>query len=301
VPDQPAVPGLLSGAGVAPGGRFARWRPARPCYVAADVDGTLLGTGPTASASVAAAAHRAQASGLAVGFVTGRLPAGIRTLEDQLAVSGPQVVHNGAQILAARRPIRSWVLPADSVRVLHSATRTLDLLLEVYTADDFVVNDATSSAGRRHWQMLQCEPSGLITEQVLAEPVIRMTVVSAGQARMATAFAAAAKRLGLSVTQSTAPAAPGLQFVDVTAAGVNKGVAVRHAADWVGCSLASVVAIGDGLNDLPLFAVAGTAIAMRHAPAVVRESAHLVVADVLADGAADALAAAVRWRSVIAS
>jgi hypothetical protein len=66
--------------GLRPGGRFAEWSPGVPRYVVADVDGTLIARGTTATPVVAEAVGEAHAAGLAVGFATGRLPVGLRDL-----------------------------------------------------------------------------------------------------------------------------------------------------------------------------------------------------------------------------
>ena len=59
----------------------------------------------------------------------------------------------------------------------------------------------------------------------------------------------------------------------VRAAGPTKGTAVEWLARHHGCSVAEVVAVGDWLNDLPMFKVAGRSFAMHGAPAAVRNAA----------------------------
>lgn len=61
--------------------------------------------------------------------------------------------------------------------------------------------------------------------------------------------------------------------VEVTGLGASKGDAVRRMARAVGCELAEVLAIGDGMNDLPMLREVGTSVAMGNAPAAVRAAA----------------------------
>ena len=49
-------------------------------------------------------------------------------------------------------------------------------------------------------------------------------------------------------------------------AGVDKGTATRWLADYHGLSVSDVVAVGDWINDVPMFAVAGKSFAMAQAP-----------------------------------
>ena len=103
------------------------------------------------------------------------------------------------------------------------------------------------------------------------------------------------RAMGLVAETSTSPVFPGDEFLNVTSPQADKGRAVQWAADHLGIGIDGVVAVGDGLNDLSMLTVAGTAIAMGQAPAVVRETAHLIVPEVAADGVAHALAAAASW------
>lgn len=59
----------------------------------------------------------------------------------------------------------------------------------------------------------------------------------------------------------------------VRAAGPTKGTAIAWLADYHGCTVDEVVAVGDWLNDVPMFEVAGQSFAMGSAPALVKERA----------------------------
>jgi hydroxymethylpyrimidine pyrophosphatase-like HAD family hydrolase len=59
----------------------------------------------------------------------------------------------------------------------------------------------------------------------------------------------------------------------VRAAGPNKGTALAELCRTAGCTLADAVAIGDWVNDVPMFEVAGRSFAMGTAPDAVRAKA----------------------------
>ncbi|HEU0256925.1 MAG TPA: Cof-type HAD-IIB family hydrolase, partial [Microbacteriaceae bacterium] len=80
-------------------------------------------------------------------------------------------------------------------------------------------------------------------------------------------------------------------YLEVTAAGVDKGSALRIVANAAGVPTGQVAAIGDGENDLAMFRAAGVGIAPANASAQVRQAAGFVTASNNADGVAVALEA----------
>jgi hydroxymethylpyrimidine pyrophosphatase-like HAD family hydrolase len=60
----------------------------------------------------------------------------------------------------------------------------------------------------------------------------------------------------------------------VRRAGVNKGTAVTWLAEHFGVALTDVIAVGDWVNDIPMFEVAGRSFVMGQAPAEVKAAAN---------------------------
>ncbi|MEP6981497.1 MAG: HAD family hydrolase [Nakamurella sp.] len=280
--------------GLRPGGRFAEWTRPVPGYVVADVDGTLILEGTTATPGVARAVAVAAAAGLRVGFATGRLPAGLTDLHDQLRVPGPHVVHNGAQIREFGSPIHTWSIDRSTAAALVAWCVARGLYAEFYLGDEFVVTERQPAA-QIYWDLISGDPHGVVTDiDWDSVDVIKATVV-AYQGVGVEELLSGLRGLGLVAETSTSPVFPGDEFINVTSREADKGRAVRWAAEYLGIGLDGVVAVGDGLNDLSMLSVAGTAIAMGQAPVVVQEGAHLIVPEVAADGLAHALAATASW------
>jgi hydroxymethylpyrimidine pyrophosphatase-like HAD family hydrolase len=80
------------------------------------------------------------------------------------------------------------------------------------------------------------------------------------------------------------------QFLEVTAAGVDKAHGLRALLAHLDLARDRVAAVGDGLNDLGLFAAVGTPIAMGQAAVRVRAAAGWVTTSNTDDGVARALA-----------
>ena len=76
---------------------------------------------------------------------------------------------------------------------------------------------------------------------------------------------------------------------DVSAEGVDKGLAVRMARKALGIEKEKVCVIGDFYNDMAMFSEAGLSIAMGNAPEEVRQKADKTVSSNNEDGVAEAI------------
>jgi len=78
-------------------------------------------------------------------------------------------------------------------------------------------------------------------------------------------------------------------WLDIAPEGVSKAHGLRVVAEALGIPASQVLAVGDGRNDLEMFAWAGRSVAMGQAPPEVQDAADQVCADVYEDGLADVL------------
>ena len=83
-------------------------------------------------------------------------------------------------------------------------------------------------------------------------------------------------------------------YVEITRAGVDKASAVRYCATKLGIDAREVVAIGDGENDLSLFAFAGVSVAPANASSRVLAAASYLTDSNNDDGVATAITALLR-------
>lgn len=286
----PIPPGIL------PGGRVHDWDPAPPAYVVCDVDGTLVGPQPDATTEVVAAMRRATAAGLRVGIATGRMPGAVTALSAQLGITGPNIVHNGAEVRDADDRVAVWSLTPDQVDgLLAVAAADEDGYVEVYTDTGYHVS-AWDERARPHWDILASEPVGVLRRAAeLNGAVVPKATFALFDPADAERVTAGITELGLLPGPAGSPRTPTLTYVNATHPEADKGRALQVATAHLGFDLRATVAIGDAANDLSMLAVAGTAIAMGQAPPAVREAAHLVVPDVDAHGVAVALDACVGW------
>ena len=276
--------------GLRPGGCFDEWIAHRPRAGFLDVDGTTLGSSPRATPAVAAAYASTRDSGMALGFATGRLPRGLTPLKDQLGAAGIDVVHNGAQIFEDGTAVATWPLTHQAARRLADWCTRHHVYAELYVGGRFYVTDLREDA-RPGWEEVSGEPDGLVSDLDLAAVEVTKATVNAFPPTLLSDILEASRSLGCMAEVSTAPFFPGIALVNVTREGVDKGTGVAWAAGRLGVAPEDLLVVGDGDNDVPMFRVAGTAVAMGQAPDHVLAAAHLVTGTVEEDGLAQVLRA----------
>ncbi|MEX2533794.1 MAG: HAD family hydrolase [Nitriliruptoraceae bacterium] len=278
--------------GILPGGRFATWTAHRPRFVALDVDGTLVGASATPRPRVCEAIATAQQTGVDVGIVTGRMRHAVTDLITSLQLTGPHVFHNGAEVQAGDGATLSVLgLTDTAVHDLFVLAHTNQDVVGEFYGDNMFFVTRVDPRSEPHWQILGTRPDGTIdTAAALNSMPIRKVTLTAFTTEAAHVMAASVTASGLSAGTATSPQTPNLTYVNATDATANKGFGLTVIAEHLGVTPQGLVMIGDESNDLPAFAVAGTAIAMGQAHDDVKAQAHLIVPDVHDDGVAHALA-----------
>lgn len=267
----------MTPAPLIPGPRYADWRPAPPRLVMSDLDGTYLEPDESVPDELRAATVATIVSGVRFGFATGRLPAGLPTLGlEEHEGFGPHIVHNGAQVTGGSEPELTDTVTAltePQVRQLVHLCTARGLYGEFFTADGFLVTHAEPRA-LPSWETISGAPDGMMSDWTAGTAIIKATVIDYAPVDLA-ALVGEITAAGVTAEVSTAPVAPGAAFVNVTA-GASKGTALDHVLDALQLDSASVIVIGDGLNDVSMLERAGTAVVVAGAPAAVLAHAHLV-------------------------
>lgn len=247
--------------------------------LALDVDGTLLRRDGSIDPRDAAAVTRLRAEGVPVTIVTGRMYSGTRPVAELLELSGPIACIDGSHIveLATDEALHtSPIAGADAIALRDVIAR--HTIARFVFSEDTIIHDpegAPFASYVRTWS-----PNVDVCASVTAHPSWEhergvMAVVAVGPepeilaavAELGTQLAHCARIVHFAV-QRTA-----MHAMVVRAAGPTKGTAVSWLAAHHGCSAAEVVVVGDWINDVPMFEVAGRSFVMGQAPAHVKASA----------------------------
>lgn len=268
-----------------------------------DMDGTLLDEDHfTICPENLRAIRAALAAGVVVAPATGRI---VSRLAEQLRMlpelsyaivsNGGEVVnlHTGeilggiyfsaAQALSLLSMIEAQQLPV----MLYQGARML------ISPDDLDRLQADPAQNRHLCDMLKLQTPVADFEQYLKEHSDRLQkfnlprVPAEQRARLLQEWA---QLPGIEVTTSLA------NNIEINPAGATKGAGLQLLCRRLSVNPADVMVIGDGLNDLSMFSVAGWPVAMGNAEASVKQAARLVTASNAQHGVADAIFAALEGR-----
>jgi Cof subfamily protein (haloacid dehalogenase superfamily) len=256
--------------------------------VAVDVDGTLLDSRHQLSQPTRAAVRAARDRGVEVVLCSSRCPGELKgiLLELGLTAPAPFVAAQGgltgrydhAGRLAVEREQR---LPLASARALVAAAAAAGVAVNWYDGERWVASRMDAAVAEEA-RIVGHDPE---VADPLAEPAGPHKILLIAPPERPGALDELVGRLpgDLAVHRSKAG------YLEVTAAGVDKAVAFDRLCAARGIGVEERAAIGDGYNDLGLFATVATSVAMGHAPAEVRRQASLVTASNDEHGVAQAL------------
>jgi Cof subfamily protein (haloacid dehalogenase superfamily) len=261
--------------------------------LALDLDGTLLRADHGVDPRDVDAIAELQAAGVVVTIVTGRLWSGATDAARACGIEGAIACVEGSHLveLASGTTLAHHPMADDLTAALRDVIGAHQLAPFVFdTAGIHHDHAGAPYAGYvRTWS-----PNLRVAEDALIWPAIPLATVAIGEpAAVAAAHAALRERADrlFSVSFSVS-ACPGKHAVLVRAAGPSKGTALAELCRAAGVELAEAVAIGDWLNDVPMFEVAGRSFAMGSAPDAVRAKATDVLATTA--GAGGGIAEAIR-------
>lgn len=254
--------------------------------VCVDVDGTLVGSSGEVHPTIWPAAAHALQHGIRLALCSGRPAFGVtRELALRLDPQGWHCFQNGASVVQPHSGrTHSSPLPAAAVGKLIARGRAKGRVLELYTDDDYAFEGPPARA-REHAELLGL-PFRDRPFSGLAGVIVRgQWLVGHDETEQVLAEA----HTGLELSLSFSPAMPGTRFINITAAGVDKGSAVRAIAGEYGLPLEQVMFVGDSGNDASALAVVGWPVAMANAEPEARALARTIVGHVDEGGVVEAL------------
>jgi hydroxymethylpyrimidine pyrophosphatase-like HAD family hydrolase len=230
-------------------------------------------------------------AGIPVSILTGRLYSGTRQTVERLGLMGPVACVDGSHLVSAATHTTLFHL---GIKGAHALTLRDTLARRgpatFLFAKDAVVHDASGEPflGYVSTWSTDVRRAPRVVEHDLWEALDGVTaVVAVGNgvqiAQTVEDIQASLEGIAQAV-MFPIRRMPGFWGLVVRAAGGTKGTALEWLAGHYGCALEDTVCVGDWLNDIPMFAVAGKSFAMGQAPDEVRRAASEVLPDTCDDG-----------------
>lgn len=258
--------------------------------LALDLDGTLTTTTKEITSRSKEAVQRAHDRGVHIVLASGRPLLGIVPVAEKLGLLGEDatiLAYNGGQLISTRNKEVIWERTVDvpTIHTCFAYAKEQGLAALSYDGKG-VITEMPDDPHVGHEAYNNAIPirkvSNLIAE--VHAPMPKVMVVGSP------------KRL-LALRQSLLPvvgdsADLGFSdpyFMEITAKGVHKASSLMTLLSILGQTRENLMVIGDGLNDVPMFGIAGFAVAMANASDEVKSHAHAMTASNNEDGVALAI------------
>jgi Cof subfamily protein (haloacid dehalogenase superfamily) len=257
--------------------------------IALDVDGTVILEDESMSPGVAEAVAAASAAGHEVMLATGRSWDSTHAIMERLDIEPAYAVcSNGAIVMgrtengAYERVHTETFDPAEVLGLLREHLADARYMVELPDGTRLYTEYLAD------WNLRDADKVEF--EELSHRPVCRVVVVSPGQTD--TDFLELVSRIGLT---QVSYAIGWTAWLDIAPQGVNKSTALERVRTWLDIAPERVLVMGDGRNDVEMFAWAlqhgGRAIAMGQGPEEVRAAAGEVGLSVSEGGVAAILRA----------
>jgi Cof subfamily protein (haloacid dehalogenase superfamily) len=241
--------------------------------IAVDLDGTLLSTKKTISEENKAALRQALKAGFYLFFATGRPYKFARAYADAISSDISIIANNGAYNVYKDYK-EELPFPEADLRTIVEKARSLNLELH-FEAFSSLYSLAAERRRGLFPDMFGITTRFLDKEKILEtikdDPIYTIVVNEDNNRDDHKEFTRRVAALNRFEMASYAP-----KSYDITMAAATKGIAVGKMARILDIEAKNITAIGDSENDLSMFRVAGTAIAMANAAEPVRRAAAFV-------------------------
>jgi Cof subfamily protein (haloacid dehalogenase superfamily) len=262
--------------------------------VVSDVDGTLVTHDKVLTPSAIDAVRMLHDAGIAFAAVSSRPPRGMAMLVEPLKLELLAGFNGGVIVGPDLQPVEQHLVPPEAARKAATFITEGGADLWVFADNEWLLTDPRAHYVPLERHTVQFEPTVVSEFGDRLDRVGKLVASSDDFDGLSRMEGGLQEQLGSAASIMRSQ----LYYIDVTNPVADKGYAARSIARHFGVPMEEVAVIGDMANDLPMFSVAGLAIAMGNALPPVQGQAHFVTASNEEDGVAKAIATIILPRAV---
>jgi Cof subfamily protein (haloacid dehalogenase superfamily) len=254
--------------------------------VISDVDGTLLTRDKRLTDASRAAVAALARQGIGFTITSSRPPRGLRMFVAPLSLKLPMGAFNGGVVVDPDMRVKSQqFLPAPVVERALAVLERHGVEPWLFTAEQWIIRARAAARVAFEERTIQVEPVVTTDFAPHLSQLGKIVGVSDDFDLLQRCEAAMQSALG----DSASAVRSQTYYLDITPPGFDKGTFVQAMAKRLGITTDAVATIGDMQNDLAMFRVSGTSIAMGNATDSVKDQATNVTATNEQDGFAEAM------------
>ena len=263
--------------------------------LALDMDGTLLGSNKQVSKKTAEALKDLSARGIAIAYCSGRCRKELLDFPEELPFIRYGVLSSGGLVYDFEKDLAVEKRSVDTETIIEAIgiARQEDVMVHLLAVSDSVVRQVDMDNMERYGMGIY-RPMYEAVATVVDDPVEWVKAHPAEvlkfnfyhldpDARDRTRERIMEAKLPLTLANAE------VTSLECSPLGVSKATGLARLAEYVGCTLDEVVAVGDSDNDLQALGVVGMPVAMGNATEAVRKVCRMVVADNDHDGIVEAI------------
>jgi len=252
----------------------------------ADVDGTLVTPDKILTDQTIAAVGKLKQAGILFAVTSSRPPRGMSMLVEPLELSTPIAAFNGGLFADPDMSvIEQRVIPDDVTPEVIELLTAHGMSVWVYRGADWFVLDPQGPYVAREAWTVKFDPTPIDSFTPVSDGVAKIVGVSDDRDAVQKAAAAARERFADHVSASRSLP----YYADVTHPHANKGEVVCYLSKTYQIRPEEIATIGDGPNDVLMFARSGLSIAMGNASHQVQQAARRVTTSNQDEGFANAV------------
>lgn len=258
--------------------------------ICADIDGTLLNDAKELLPQVKESLRNAAKKGIHIALASGRMPAGVEAVEEELGMPCIKICNAGTYIILGEQCISMKTLLPETVESIYfDIAKKNHLPLWIFQEKEWYVTDIDHYI-EREIKIVRYQPEVVSVEKMARQ----WEEENSGPNKL---LIAADPEIIEAVHQEMADknwpdidmACSSNTYLEIFPRGVTKGTALSAVCDRLNISLEDTIAFGDHELDIPMIEKAGVGIAMGNAIDELKEQADFVTKTNNAAGIAYAL------------